>query len=59
MDTYSLFALGALVLSLFLLFVLSQLLKTLIRRQIDEQMKEIIPIKGIRKRIGIRIKWRD
>ena len=59
MDTYSLFALGALAWSFLLLFVFSQLLKSLIRKQIDEQMNEIIPIKGIRKRIGIRIKWRE
>ena len=58
MDTYSLFALGALVLSFLLLFVLFQLLKSLIRKQIHEQIKEIIPIKGIRKRVGIRIKLR-
>jgi len=58
MDTFSLFAFGALFLSLFVLFLLSQLLRSLIRKQIDEQMKEIIPIKGIRERVGIRIKWR-
>ena len=58
MDTFSLFALGLLVLSLFILFLLSQLLRSLIRKQIDDQMKDIIPIKAIRKRISIRIKWR-
>ena len=58
MDTYSFFILGTLGLSLLVLFILFQLLKNLIRKQIDEQMKNIIPIKGIRKRVGIRIKWR-
>ncbi len=58
MDTYSLIALGALVLSLFILVLLSQLFKNLIRKQIDDQIKEIVPIKVIRDRIGIRIKWR-
>ena len=58
MDTFSLFALGLLALSLLILFLLSQLLRSLIRKQIDDQMKDMIPIKAIRKRVGIRIKWR-
>mgnify|MGYP001289616740 CR=1 FL=1 len=57
MDTFSLFALGLLALSLLILFLLSQLLRSLIRKQIDDQMKDMIPIKAIRKRVGIRIKW--
>ena len=59
MDIYSLLALGFLVFGFWILFILSQLLKSLIRKQIDEQMKEMIPIKSIRKRVGIRIKWRQ
>ena len=58
MDTYSLIALGILVLSLLILALLSQLFRNLIRKQIDDQIKDIIPIKGIRERIGIRIKLR-
>ena len=58
MDTYSLIALGTLVLSLLILGLLSQLFRNLIRKQIDDQIKEIVPIKAIRDRIGIRIKWR-
>ena len=58
MDTFSLFALGLLALSLLILFLLSQLLRSLIRQQIDDQMKNMIPIKAIRRRVGIRIKWR-
>ena len=58
MDTYSLIALGIIVLSLFLLVFLSQLFRNLIRKQIDDQMKDMIPIKAIRDRIGIRIKLR-
>jgi len=58
MDTYSLIALGTLVLSLLILVLLSQLFRNLIRKQIDDQMKDIIPIKAIRERIGIRIKLR-
>ena len=56
MDTYSLIALGAIILSLFSLVLLSKLFRNLIRKQIDDQMKDMIPIKAIRKRIGIRIK---
>ena len=56
MDTYSLIALGAIILSLFSLVFLSQLFRNLIRKQIDAQMKDMIPIKAIRERIGIRIK---
>ena len=58
MDIYSLFALGLLVLSLLILCILSNLLRSLIRKQIDDQVKDMIPIKAIRKRVGIRIKWR-
>ena len=38
--------------------LLSQLFRNLIRKQIDDQMKDMIPIKAIRERIGIRIKLR-
>ncbi len=58
MDTYSLIALGTLVLSFMTLVLLSQLFRNLIRKQIDDQMKDMIPIKAIRERIGIRIKLR-
>ena len=58
METYSLIALGTLVLSLLILVLLSQLFRNLIRKQIDDQMKDMIPIKSIRDRIGIRIKLR-
>ena len=58
MDTYSLIALGTLVVSILILVFLSQLFRNLIRKQIDDQMKDMIPIKAIRERIGIRIKLR-
>jgi len=58
MDTFSLIALGTILLSLFSLVFLSQLFRNLIRKQIDDQMKDMIPIKAIRERIGIRIKLR-
>ena len=58
MDTYSLIALGALVLSLLTLVLLSKLFRNLIRKQIDEKMKDMIPIKAIRERVGIKIKLR-
>ena len=58
MDTYSLIALGTIILSLFSLVLLSKLFRNLIRKQIDDQMKDMIPIKAIRERIGIRIKLR-
>ena len=58
MDTYSLIALVLLLLSLVILIFLSQLFRKLIRKQIDDQMKDMIPIKAIRERIGIKIKLR-
>ena len=58
MDTYSLIALGTLVVSLIIFVFLSQLFRNLIRKQIDDQMKDMIPIKAIREKIGIRIKLR-
>ena len=57
METFPLFALGLLALSLLILFILFKLLRALIRKQIDDQMKDMIPIQAIRKRVGIRIKW--
>ena len=59
MKTYSLFLFLAIALSLLLLFILSQVLRRLIKKQIDEQMKNMIPIKAIRKKVGIKIKWRN
>ena len=58
MDTFSLIVLGTLVLSVSTLIFLSQLFRNLIRKQIDDQMKDIIPVKAIRERIGIKIKLR-
>ncbi len=58
MDIYSLFVLGAIVFFLLILFILIRFLRILIRKQIDDQMKEMIPLNSIRKRVGIRIKWR-
>ena len=58
MDSYSFIAWVTLVLSLLTLVLLSQLFRNLIRKQIDDQMKDMIPIKSIRERIGIRIKLR-
>jgi len=58
MDIYSLFVLGAIAFFLFVLFILIRFLRILIRKQIDDQMKEMIPLNSIRKRVGIRIKWR-
>ena len=58
MDAYSLIAFATIVLSLFCLVLLSKLFRNLIRKQIDDQMKDMIPIKAIRKRIGIKIKLR-
>ena len=58
MDTYAFIAFGTLVLSLLTLVLLTQLFRNLIRKQIDDQMKDMIPIKSIRERIGIRIKLR-
>tara|TARA_Y100001968_G_C18911030_1_gene505274 strand:+ start:84 stop:263 length:180 start_codon:yes stop_codon:yes gene_type:complete len=58
MDIYSFIALGILLLSLVILILLYQLFRKLIRKQIDDQMKDMIPIKAVRERIGIRIKLR-
>ena len=58
MDTFSLLALVILVLSLLILVLLSQLFRNLIRKQIDDQMKNMIPIKAIREKVGIRIKFK-
>ena len=58
MDTYSIIVFGTLLLSFLTLVLLFNLFRNLIRKQIDNQMKEMIPIKAIRERIGIRIKLR-
>ena len=59
MDTFTLIVLGTLVLSVSTLIFLSQLFRNLIRKQIDDQMKDMIPVKAIRERIGIKIKLRN
>ncbi len=58
MDTYSLLALFTFLLSLIALAFLAKLFRDLIRKQIDDRIKQIIPIKAIRERIGVRIKLR-
>ena len=58
MNGYSSFALGLLFISILILYILFQLFMSLIRKQIDDKMDDMIPIKAIRKRVGIRIKWR-
>tara|TARA_Y100001968_G_scaffold328142_1_gene374719 strand:- start:1351 stop:1560 length:210 start_codon:yes stop_codon:yes gene_type:complete len=57
MDKFSLIVVAVIVLLLLTLVKLSLMLRNLIRRQIDEQINYMIPIKAIRKRIGIRIKF--
>jgi uncharacterized membrane protein len=58
MDTFSLIVFVTLVLLVLTLIFLSLLFRNLIRKQIDDQMKEMIPVKAIRERIGIKIKLR-
>ena len=58
MDTFSLIVLGTLVLSVSTLIFLSQLFRNLIRKQIDDQIKDMIPVKAIRERIGVKVKLR-
>tara|TARA_B100000214_G_scaffold141599_1_gene101227 strand:+ start:208 stop:417 length:210 start_codon:yes stop_codon:yes gene_type:complete len=58
MDNYSLIVLVVFVLSILNLIVLLQLARNLITKQIDDQMKNMIPIKSIRERVGIKIKYR-
>ena len=56
--TYKSLLVCTLLISLTLLFPFIQLLREIVRKQIDDQMKEMIPIKAIRNRIRIKIKWR-
>ena len=58
METYSLVAFGTLLFSLLALVFLSQLFRYLVKKQIDDQMKDMIPIKAIREKIKIKIKLR-
>ncbi len=58
METYSLVVFGTLLFSLLALVFLSQLFRNLVRKQIDDQMKDMVPIKAIRERIKIKIKLR-
>ena len=58
MDNYSLILLITLAFLILTLVFLAQLFRNLIRKQIDDQMKDMIPIKAIRERIGIKIKLR-
>ena len=58
MDTFSLIALGNLVFSHLNLLSLVKLIRNLIRKQIHCQIKDLIPIKGIRERVGFRLKFK-
>ena len=58
MYTYSLIALVILVFSLWNLLSFLKLIRNLIRKQIDCPIKDLIPIKGIRERLGIRLKFK-
>jgi hypothetical protein len=58
MDTFSLIVFVTLVLLVSTSIFLSLLFRNLIRKQIDDQMKEMIPVKAFRERIGIKIKLR-
>ena len=59
MDTFSLIVFVTLVSLVSTLIFLFLLFRNLIRKQIDDQMKEMIPVKAIRERIGIKIKLRN
>ena len=48
----------ALVVTLFFLLFLVQLLQKMVKKQITEQMEVMIPIKAMRDRIAIKIKWK-
>ena len=58
MDTFSLIVFVTLVLLVSTLIFLSLLFRNLIRKQIDDQIKEMIPLKAIREKIGIKITLR-
>tara|TARA_B100000965_G_scaffold342095_2_gene311163 strand:- start:488 stop:667 length:180 start_codon:yes stop_codon:yes gene_type:complete len=58
MDIFSFITSVVIFLSLLILVILLQILRNLIKKQIAEQLKDIIPVKSIRNRVGIRIKWK-
>ena len=58
MNAYSLIAIGILLFSLLNLVFLFKLITNLIRKQIDYRIDDLIPIKGIRERLGIKIKFK-
>ena len=55
MDTYLSIALGILLFSLLNFLFLFKLIRNEIRKQIDNQIRDMIPLKVIRDKIGIRI----
>ena len=48
----------ALVVGMFFLFALALIVFRMVRKQINDQIKEIIPIQFIRKSVSIKIKWK-
>ena len=56
MQVNKLFLEFSLVLGLLLFFLLLKTIRRLVLNQIDDQMKKMIPLKAIRKRIKIRIR---
>ena len=57
MHINSILLISALVVALLLLSVLVKMLRKMVRAQIDNQMESMVPVKAIRDRIAIKIKW--
>ena len=59
MDMTQFFLSATIFLFLLIFFTLLQFLRQLIKKQIDDQLTKMIPLKAIRKRVAIKIKWKN
>ena len=50
--------LSFLFIGLLFIFLLSRMIKKMIDQQIDDQMEKMIPLKSVREKIRVNVKWR-
>ncbi len=57
-PSHNLLVTSLFVLGLVVLLLLVKMIKMMIDQQIDDQMEKMIPLKSLRSKISVRIRWR-
>ena len=58
MSIQNLLVLSFFILGLLVIFILIRMIKMMIDQQIDEHMEKIIPLKSVRDKIRVNVRWR-